>query len=158
MLQKEVMNRTAQLVHYGHRVIHEIALAALPRNVKETRETFGFIDGISQPIIRGTRREVGRGNHPRISRNLGYVAPMPTSDGFPIGPNGTFLVARQLEQDPDRFKRYLDAAAPVVAADPRSPSKNPVWIREWIAAKMVGRWRADDTKRTLLTQYQSQSF
>jgi deferrochelatase/peroxidase EfeB len=130
-------------------------LAALPRDVKETREPFGFIDGISQPIIRGTRREVGQRNDNQVIEpgeiilgypdNLGYVAPMPASDGFPVGPNGTFLVARQLEQDPDGFKRYLDDAAPVVAADPRSPSQNPVWIREWIAAKMVGRWRADGT-------------
>lgn len=154
-LRKEIANRTSEILRYGHSVIHEIALAALPQNVRETREPFGFIDGISQPIIRGTRREAAQGSDSQVVEpgefilgypdNLGYVASMPASQGFPVGFNGTFLVARQLEQDPDGFERYLDVAAPKVAADPRAPSKDPLWIREWIAAKMVGRWRQDGT-------------
>jgi len=152
-LQNEVLARTQQARQYGHIVIHQIALRALPQNVQETREPFGFLDGISQPVIRGTRRGTAQRNDNQVVEpgeiilgyrdNLGYVAPMPEADGFPIGPNGTFLVARQLEQDLDGFEHYLDAAAPVVAADPRSPNENRFWIREWIAAKMVGRWRED---------------
>jgi hypothetical protein len=56
-------------------------------------------------------------------------------------------VVRQLEQDLNGFKAFLDQAAGQIADDPRLPvniSKAPErWqtpVQDWIAAKMVGRW------------------
>jgi deferrochelatase/peroxidase EfeB len=156
MLDQELKHRIDQIEKYGHRWIHRIAMAVLPEKGGEpVREPFGFIDGISQPIIRGTRRWAAEHSQNQVIApgeiilgypdNLGYCPPMPDSNGFPLGRNGTFLVARQLEQDPDRFCHYLDEASEVIAADPRSPGNKPAWVREWIAAKMVGRWREDGT-------------
>jgi deferrochelatase/peroxidase EfeB len=153
-LDEDVKHRTAQMEKYAHRMIHQIAMATLPpQDGAPFREPFGFIDGISQPIIRGTSRGTGQRPQNQVIApgemilgypdNLGYYPPMPKSNGFPVGRNGTFLVARQLEQNPANFWRYIDDAAAVLAADPRSPSKDPVWVREWLAAKMVGRWRED---------------
>ena len=153
-LQGECEKHKAQLRRYGHRDIHHIAMATLPENRDQPiREPFRFMDGISQPIIRGT----GKWNAVRsplhvlepgefiigYRDNLQYFPPMPCSHGFPIGHNGTFLVARQLEQDPKRFEQYLDDAAAAIVGDPRAPSY--AGAREWIAAKMVGRWREDGT-------------
>ncbi len=154
-LQTKVASRVTQLHGFGHRDMHYIAMAALPINREMLREPFGFIDGISQPIIRGTRNWDAERSALHVLEpgefiigyrdNLGYFPPMPRSNGVPVGRNGTFLVARQLEQDPTLFWDYVGKAAEIVAADPRSPSNNPAWVREWIAAKMVGRWREDGT-------------
>ncbi len=156
MLDKELTCRVAQIEQYGHRKIHEIALATLPeKDDQPIREPFGFIDGYSQPIIRGTPRWADQHSQNQVIEageiilgypdNLGYCPPCRRRNGFSIGRNGTFLVVRQLEQDPERFCQYLDQAAKVIAADPRSPNHDPASVREWIAAKMVGRWRKDGT-------------
>lgn len=154
-LDAEVKKRSAQIRRYGHSDFHFIATRPLPEDkAQPIREPFGFIDGISQPLIRGTRRWAAQRSENQVIEpgeiilgycdNLGYRASMPDPDLFP-GRNGTFLVARQLEQDPCRFERYLSEMARVIAADPRSPSQEPFLIHEWLAAKMVGRWREDGT-------------
>jgi len=127
-------------------------MRALPGNGLPVRKPFGFIDGISQPIIRGAERgRARRGENDVVAPgeiilgypdNLGYVAPAPDSKLFP-GRNGTFLVARQLEQNVLNLECYLTDAAAVIATDPRLPRQDPAGIREWIAAKMAGRWRED---------------
>lgn len=75
-----------------------------------------------------------------------FTLPQPTGR-HDLGFNGTFLVVRQLEQDVNGFKAFLDQAANQIAGDPRLPvniSKAPNrWhtpVHDWIAAKMVGRW------------------
>jgi deferrochelatase/peroxidase EfeB len=151
-LHTEVQKRKQQLQRYGHRDIHQIMLKPLPAG--DVREPFGFIDGISQPVIRGTNRWAARRDENDVvapgeiilgyKDNLGYVSPAPDTEFF-SGRNGTFLVARQLEQDTESFERYLTEMVPVIAWDPRCPGLDPAWIREWIAAKMVGRWRKDGT-------------
>jgi hypothetical protein len=59
---------------------------------------------------------------------------------YSIGRNGTFLVVRQLEQDVTKFETFLTKAArePGVLAAPLKPG---VSREEWVAAKMVGRWK-----------------
>jgi Dyp-type peroxidase family len=107
------------------------------------REHFGFRDGISQPSIRDPRAgpwggEGTRGRHGRPTPVapgefvLGYkdegdaLPPMPDRIGF----NGSYMVVRKLEQDVAGFWRYI--------AELAGPDRAR---REWLAAKLVGRWR-----------------
>ena len=52
-------------------------------------------------------------------------------------------VVRHLEQDTEGFEIFLEETAAAVARDDQAPSSDPAIVKEWIAAKMVGRWRAD---------------
>ena len=115
------------------------------------KEPFGFKDGISQPIMRGSKHW----SEPRFAMhvvepgelvlgyrdNLGYVSPSPCDHGRDIGRNGTFLVVRQLEQHVAEFDRYLAQEADRLRADPRAPGYAGADLEHWIAARMVGRWR-----------------
>jgi deferrochelatase/peroxidase EfeB len=51
------------------------------------------------------------------------------------------LVIRQLEQDTAAFDRFLHDTAARLATNPRTPQCPAGQLEEWIAAKMVGRWR-----------------
>ncbi len=156
------------------------------------REHFGFRDGISQPILRGTQRHTRDALSRDVvapgeflfgyANNQGYFAPSPIvraesdrSDSLPIpmaaqetaefdgatskfpdfdtlsplyqprdfGRNGCFLVVRQLQQDVGAFEDFItEAAEQVNAAYPHAGQVigNPA-TPEWIAAKIVGRWR-----------------
>ncbi len=54
-----------------------------------------------------------------------------------FGRNGTFLVVRQLEQDVAGFNDYTQTAAAQLATLPGVATVSP----DWVAAKMVGRWK-----------------
>jgi deferrochelatase/peroxidase EfeB len=135
----------------GGRVIYELLAHPLPRRDDlPIKEPFGFTDGISQPIMRGSRKWVTQRNPMHVVEpgemvlgypdNLGYVAPLPRHNGFDLGRNGTFLVVRQLEQDPDEFNAFLDEKVAELRNHAAVP-RGDVSVREWIAAKMVGRWK-----------------
>ncbi len=150
ILDDETRRRTAELPA-GVKV-REILLAALPLPNQPTLEPFGFNDGVSQPIVRGARRRV-------LARNaihavepgemiLGYEdnskhrPPSPHSGGRDLGFNGTYLVVRQLDQDVDAFRRFLAETAARLLGDRRvPPGLSEAELREWVAAKIVGRWR-----------------
>jgi deferrochelatase/peroxidase EfeB len=57
-----------------------------------------------------------------------------------LGMNGTFLVVRQLEQDVTEYNNFLDAAERRLRDSDRRLTNISATPREWIAAKMVGRW------------------
>jgi deferrochelatase/peroxidase EfeB len=142
-------------------------------------EAFGFIDGVSQPIIRGTRRWTAERdrNHlvqpgeivlgypdnrnkvppspsvlstddpdnllPSLAGNVDgsrpdFSRPQPTAERD-FGRGGTFLVVRQLEQDTAAFRDFVSRTAENLEGDPRAPKKLED-RREWIMAKLVGRW------------------
>ena len=147
-------------------------------------EHFGFRDGISQPILRGTQRFAVNSLTRDIvepgefilgyQNNQGYFAPSPIvaadSDGrdnlptaasdappaFPdfvtedlsyaardLGRNGSFLVIRQLAQDVEGFRSFTEEKAREVArsyGNVRDVTGGPV-SAEWVAAKLMGRWR-----------------
>lgn len=50
---------------------------------------------------------------------------------------------RHLEQDKDAFERFLAETATSLIAGNLAPSDDPTLVAEWIAAKLVGRWRTD---------------
>ncbi|MDZ7727036.1 MAG: Dyp-type peroxidase [Dehalococcoidia bacterium] len=122
------------------------------------REPFGFRDGISQPFIEGLGKKGPAVNTIRAGEFvLGYEneyglltdRPVVPADSDPtrllpvvpgdtgardFGRNGTYLVFRQLEQDVAGFWSHLDSLSRTASGE-EDPG-----TREWLAAKMVGRW------------------
>ncbi|MCY1022629.1 Dyp-type peroxidase [Pyxidicoccus sp. MSG2] len=127
------------------------------------RDHFGFLDGLSQPRIEGFKEP---GGHPRdydrplkrgefilghaneyeeyplspcVPRRLDVEDVLRDSPGHTgwkeLGHNGSYLVVRKLEQDVREFERFLDRNAAL------APKGTPENRREWLAAKLVGRWR-----------------
>ena len=116
----------------------------------DTREHFGFADGIGQPVIEDSGRLSGqlkRTGHATVLKagefilgyDYDYGSPIdiPRASGMPdFGRNGTYLVFRQMAQHVAEFWRFLDEATrcPDGTSDPEA--------RERLAAKFVGRWRS----------------
>ncbi|MGR4869096.1 Dyp-type peroxidase [Variovorax sp. LARHSF232] len=175
-LQLEALRLSADL--RGHAEVLFQEFLPLPSSGRAV-EAFGFVDGVSQPAMRGTRRaetvaprdviapgeivlgyrdELGRcgpsstlhasrdpGHHlgdagvdPSRQRPLFKPAPG-ASAPRDFGHNGTFLVVRELEQHVDAFNAWIEAQAPGLRGNdvPLSLRER----REWLAAKLVGRWR-----------------
>jgi Dyp-type peroxidase family len=132
----------------------------------ELREHFGYVDGLSQPKIEGRpKREKNNGEKNNGEKNNGEKNKAPEKDnrfrikpgmevkpgefllGYPnerrarvtngqgrdIRRNGTYLVFRQLEQDVAAFNAFLSDAAKRIGED-----------EEWVAARLLGRWRNGD--------------
>jgi len=124
----------------------------------DSKEPFGFVDGISQPYIEGSntsRRPTGDEARadvikpgefilgylnendslpvtPEIDDALDpheYLRTRPTRGRRDFGRNGTYLVLRQLHQDVTEFLRFL-----------REQAKGDEAEAQRLAAKMVGRW------------------
>jgi Dyp-type peroxidase family len=126
----------------------EEVLALSAGRQPDTKEHFGFADGIGQPVIEGSGRlprQLNRTGHATVLKAgefiLGYeddygFAPItPRAQGMEdFGRNGTYLVFRQLQQHVAEFWRFLDEATrrPEGTSDPEA--------RERLAAKLVGRW------------------
>jgi Dyp-type peroxidase family len=115
------------------------------------REHFGFLDGVSQPGIRGLTRAsrpsiapdeglpgqdlvwpgefvLGYpGQNPKDYDKPGSVAPLPA----PWARNGSYMVFRRLEQRVPEFWRFVAAQAARLRMYP-----------DLLAARMVGRWRS----------------
>jgi len=114
-------------------------------------EHFGFVDGISQPGIRGlthpsrpsTTPDQGLpaqdllwpgefvlgypGQDPQEPEKPGPIAPLPA----PWARNGYYMVFRRLEQRVPEFRRFVAVQAARLGIYP-----------ELLAARMVGRWRS----------------
>jgi Dyp-type peroxidase family len=117
----------------------------------KNREHFGYVDGLSQPIIEGRpqgkhRKHIGEMQE-RISLVkpgeflLGYpnerrtrVGPDPNANGSSPGAardlrrNGTYLVFRQLEQHVDAFEEFVST----LADDMRE-------TEDWVRGRLLGR-------------------
>lgn len=124
----------------------------------DRKEHFGFRDGISQPFIMGTpaanalsakqarfdavkpgefilgydgEREDSLGAKPAAgAAQRGRVPPRD------LLRNGTYLVFRHLEQNVAAFEQFVADAAMKVHGKDDQPS------REWVAARLIGRWRS----------------
>jgi Dyp-type peroxidase family len=115
-----------------------VVASALQTDVpSDESEHFGFRDGISQPSIRDPRAGPWRRTEsdPPIAPGefvLGYPDEGGTLPAAPpeLGFNGSYMVVRKLEQDVEGFWKFIAAEA---GPDPAR--------REWLAAKMLGRWR-----------------
>jgi Dyp-type peroxidase family len=123
-------------------------VAVLPSSDNERREHFGFVDGLSNPEVEGCGNRDDIGN-PDDHGGFGPVALGEFILGYPdeggemsempqpvlLARNGTFLVLRKLHQHVAQFRKYLGEQAKAMAKV--VPAADP----EFLAAKMVGRWR-----------------
>ena len=153
----------------GHDAFHSIQFSVLPADGAAGAEPFGFMDGISQPWIRGLSGESAapRGETPfepgefmlGYRDNSGFRPPTPTvaalhdpgnrlrpaadaSGRHDIGRNGTYLAVRQLEQDTQKFAGWLrHVAAEVRAGDSSLASLPACAVQDLLGAKLMGRWR-----------------
>ena len=146
----------------GSAALQAAGLAEVQRldtSLLDATEPFGFRDGISQPLIAELEPSGQPGSLLHTVRAgefvLGYqnqygqIAESPTvaaaddpgrvlpRTGDPeladLGRNGSYLVLRQLGQDVDGFRRFVDQASRGDgSADPDASAR--------LAAKMVGRW------------------
>lgn len=134
---RTVHNKLSGFIDKKNGYVKRIA-AELP---EDSREPFGFADGISQPVIAGSRD--GEGIVPEADLIkpgefiLGYENEANVMEAIPDianikdnqswGKNGTYLVLRQLEQDVERFKKSFEKYGKDA---------------ELMKAKVVGRWRS----------------
>ena len=130
------------------------------RTLTQRKEHFGFADGIAQPILAGTPRAQATPNKgnvlppgefilgfknlydrypesPAVPASLDprNLLPELKSGEHDLGRNGSYMVFRQLKQDVKAFWEFLDAKT---TRDGRSDPE----ARDWMAAKLVGRWRS----------------
>jgi Dyp-type peroxidase family len=166
----------AMLRKHGHAVRRTVPFQTLQST---QHEPFGFVDGISQPVIRGTYKAL-RGADPihiveagefilGYPNNRGYMPPSPTLNAIhdpanllpvaaappsdfsnnavfstntvnmdrDLGRNGSFLAIRELEQNVDEFQDYCRKQGERL----KLPDGVRAPAEEFIAAKIVGRWR-----------------
>ena len=146
VLASQVSSRTAEIESCGGL---QTAAALAAGRQPDSKEHFGFEDGIGQPVIEGSGNEVKqreRTRHATIIKAgefiLGYEnelkirVALPNAEGMPaFGRNGTYLVFRQMEQDVAKFWNCLRDITQ------RTNGANDTDALERLAAKIVGRWK-----------------
>lgn len=141
---------------------------SIERNEKGVAiEPFGYADGISQPIIKGTsksqhtnqldhlvapgeilcgypdeRDNISPSPVVNIGKDILNVLPEEPFQSRPdarkdFGFNGSYLVIRQLQQDVDAFERFCETKANELSDNDELAPVTP----EWVGAKMLGRWK-----------------
>lgn len=111
------------------------------RAVDGFRLHFGYRDGISHPTVDWDNDVPTGGALPRGDFVLGY--PSPNYSSYPDKPpfsdfvrDGSLMAFMVLYQDVAGFNRFLRENAPKLA-----PALSPADAEEYLAAKMMGRWR-----------------
>jgi Dyp-type peroxidase family len=101
------------------------------------KEAFGFRDGISHPAIEGSGIPGTNPDEFPLKAGefvLGYPDEIADKSSIPqpdvLGRNGSYVVFRKLHQRVAAFRKYLKANSANAEQE------------EWIAAKMMGRWRS----------------
>jgi deferrochelatase/peroxidase EfeB len=112
-LKDRLAARSKEIGLLGHEIVQTIRFKQLPPEKKKDmpREPFGFADGISQPIIRGTPRAAEVGDHHQVVApgefilgypdNLGYFPPTPTVPAHEDPDNILPAVVRESGQRPN---------------------------------------------------------
>ncbi len=110
-------------------------------NSARKRVHFGYVDGLSQPRLAITDAAPGVSdmqplagvgefllgkNYPNVFGGTQSLGPLSTQ----LAENATFAALRIMEQDTAGFEALLDRASARYGLD-----------REWLAAKLLGRWR-----------------
>ncbi len=133
------------------------------RRREDDKEFFGFNDGVSQPGIRGLRPDgtplVNRPISSDDPRSLEFARPGQrlvwpgnfilgyqrevegNSPGSIFEPpqswmrNGSYLVYRRLNQNPERFREAVEGLRAYLA------SQGEIASHDWLSARLVGRWK-----------------
>ena len=185
-LERMVSIHKGLLENHGGKVLHQTDCApAFPEPDRAGFEHFGFRDGISQPVIRGTTRStrgvperdvvepgefiMGYRNdtgyfpespHLPPDADIGGALPVVIDENLSkytdfgdasfadaprdLGRNGSFLVLRELSQDVEGFRADTEKAAESLRKGGLADLYRLVGQQpdaEWVAAKMMGRWR-----------------
>jgi Dyp-type peroxidase family len=132
-----------------HRIADGGPIVLRGRVYPDMKEHFGYVDGLSQPKIEGRpKRKTNKapeksqisGIKPGSEVKpgeflLGYLNERRAriANGQDIRRNGTYLVFRQLEQDVAAFNAFISDAAKRLGES-----------EDWVAARLLGRWRNGD--------------
>lgn len=114
---------------------------------QDDREPFGFVDGLSQPVIEGTHAAKQNPTSKHLIRlgemvlgyedNCNIEQPVPSVRGDrEFGLNGTYLVARQIQQHYDKFWAFMASAGTKVGLSAQQ-----------FAARVIGRTMDGDVLR-----------
>jgi Dyp-type peroxidase family len=101
------------------------------------KDHFGYVDAISDMVIEGTREEPHPNKGPTIKPGEFFLGYPDETGGLPempkpdiLGRNSSYLVYRKLYEDVGAFRVFL------------RQESNSVEEQEWLAAKLMGRWRS----------------
>jgi deferrochelatase/peroxidase EfeB len=84
-LNAEIAHQLSRLQRFGGAEVHRIVLKTVPSG--PVTEAFGFVDGVSQPIIRGTRRWLKRTDAIHVVEPGEFILGYPDNRGyFPTTP------------------------------------------------------------------------
>jgi len=134
----------------GHTIAYSLPLE--PPSKIPAPGPFGFVDGVSQPSIRGTSGKLAPGaEEPPLDAGefilgyrdtSGYLPPSPKiAAQRDLGRDGTYLVVRQLEQHSEGFADWLKATATRLETGTTCLAKVPAGaLSNVLAAKSMGRW------------------
>jgi deferrochelatase/peroxidase EfeB len=120
----------------GVELLSALDLEAIPP-FDYAHEHFGYRDRLSQPVIEGTGAEPTPGSGPPIKPGeflLGYPDEKGPSAGMPqpetLSRNGSYVAYLRMEEHVGAFRDFL-----------RQHGETPEQ-QEWVAAKLMGRWRS----------------
>ena len=114
----------------------------------DSREHFGFFDGLSQPRLTTSNRD-DKQAEPTIAEGefvLGYkneygqLPFSPMLDGQDLGKNGTYVVFRKMHQDVAAFWNFIAANIPEAEGEGELATMTDDEKTVWLAAKLMGRW------------------
>ncbi len=155
------------LSKHGARLISEQECKVERNDLDVPIEPFGYADGISQPIIKGTGKAQGSDQtdqliapgeflcgYPderdnvspspvvRVSKDRRNVLPQELNQNREdtrkdFGINGSYLVIRQLAQKVNEFEDFCEKSAEQLNRQNDSNEHSA----EWVGAKMIGRWK-----------------
>ena len=147
MLDRQLKERRDEIETFGG--IQEVIALSAGRQ-PDTKEHFGFLDGVGQPVIEGSgskASQLERTGHATVVQAgefiLGYKNALDVLDAVPgmtempnFGADGTYLVFRQMAQDVTAFWTFLDEATRL------RDGTSDVAAREKLGAKFIGRWKS----------------
>src|SRR5262249_28992793 len=125
-LDQLVAARQQELAQLGHAVVHQVALRPVPEGKAGRAEPFGYVDGVSQPIIRGLG-DVPAGQRDQVVGPGEFILGYPDTQDF-VPPSPTVPVRKDpaniLPPAPLTAGRPPDASGPARLGERRDLGRN----------------------------------